>query len=137
MLFPEITAVRWCLNTKWMNSGQPLFCVDKTMFCNFFPHSKESGFFFQNQNCHDDWKIYPIYSPHINYDIRKLRCQLIYKVSHIRFDKMMVAVEVTSFHVSFDEFISTIQRKTVELVQIFPFLRAISLIFNKSCPTRS
>lgn len=65
-----------------------------------------------------------------------LRCQLIYTVSHIWFDKM-VAVEVASFHISFDEFISTIQRKTVELMQIFPFLRAISLIFNKNCPTRS
>lgn len=37
----------------------------------------------------------------------------------------------------FDEFISTIQRETVELKQRFPFLRAISLIFNKNCPTRS
>lgn len=94
MLFPEITDVRMVFEYK-INLGQPLFCVDKTIFCNYFHHSKESGFFFQNQNCHDDWKIYPIYSPQINYDIRKLRCQLIYKVSHIRFDKIMVAVEVT------------------------------------------
>lgn len=135
MLFPEITTVKMVFKYK-INLGQPLFCVDKTMFCNYFHHSKESVFFFQNQNCHDDWKICPIYSPHINYDKWKLRCQLIYTVSHIWFDKM-VAVEATSFHVSFDEFISTIQRKTVEFMQIFPFLRAISMIFNKTFPTRS
>lgn len=48
MLFPEITAVKMVFKYE-INLGQPLFCVDKTMFCNYFHHSKESVFFFKTK----------------------------------------------------------------------------------------
>lgn len=46
LLFPEITAVKMVFKYK-INLGQPLFCVDKTMFCNYVHHSKESVFVFK------------------------------------------------------------------------------------------